>query len=42
MLSLHLQVINEWQYPDSNRGHHDFQVCFESYGSLPQGAMGRI
>jgi hypothetical protein len=22
-----LQVISEWRDPDSNRGHHDFQLC---------------
>ena len=26
-----LQDFNEWRDSDSNRGHHDFQICPESY-----------
>jgi hypothetical protein len=25
----------EWRDPDSNRGHHDFQICPETHGSPP-------
>jgi hypothetical protein len=37
-----LQDFLQWRDPDSNRGHHDFQICPETYGSPPQSAMGRI
>jgi hypothetical protein len=23
---------SKWRNPDSNRGHHDFQICPETYG----------
>ena len=30
-----LQDFLKWRDPDSNRGHHDFQIRPETYGSHP-------
>jgi hypothetical protein len=37
-----LQDFIEWRDPDSNRGHHDFQIRPGSYGSPRQSGVGRI